>query len=106
MLVIASRCCSQTVGRGNGAPGVHRFENALAIEAFDVRAAERDVHRAMVGTGEDAQLVAGAAAAINTMYCVNAPSMAQLAVAEFFGMLRLEPGGRCSHSLTMFLDGN
>jgi len=35
---------------------------------------------------EDAQLVAGAAAAINTMLCVNAPSMAQLAVAQLQGI--------------------
>ena len=35
---------------------------------------------------EDSQLVAVSAAAINTMYCVNAPSMAQLVVAQLQGI--------------------
>ena len=49
-------------------------------------AGERIGYLAVHPDAEDAQLVAGAAAAINTMYCVNAPSMAQLAVAQLQGI--------------------
>jgi aspartate aminotransferase len=49
-------------------------------------AGERIGYLAIHPDAEDAQLVAGAAAAINTMYCVNAPSMAQLAVAQLQGI--------------------
>ena len=49
-------------------------------------AGERIGYLAVHPDAEDAQLVAGAAATINTMHCVNAPSMAQLAVAELQGV--------------------
>ena len=49
-------------------------------------AGERIGYLAVHPDAEDAQLVAGAAAAINTMLCVNAPSMAQLAVAQLQGI--------------------
>ena len=49
-------------------------------------AGERIGYLAVHPDAEDAQLVAGASAAINTMHCVNAPSMAQLAVAQLQGI--------------------
>ncbi len=49
-------------------------------------AGERIGYLAVHPDAEDAQLVAGAAAAINTMLCVNAPSMAQLVVAQLQGI--------------------
>jgi aspartate aminotransferase len=49
-------------------------------------AGERIGYLAVHPDAEDAQLVAGAAAAINTMTCVNAPSLAQRVVAELQGM--------------------
>ena len=49
-------------------------------------AGERIGYLAVHPDAEDAQLVAGAAAAVNTMYCVNAPSLAQLAVARLQGI--------------------
>ena len=49
-------------------------------------AGERIGYLAVHPDAEDAQLVAGAAAAINTMSCVNAPSMAQLVVAQLQGI--------------------
>jgi aspartate aminotransferase len=49
-------------------------------------AGERIGYLAVHPDAEDAQLVAGASAAINTMHCVNAPSMAQLVVAQLQGI--------------------
>ena len=49
-------------------------------------AGERIGYLAVHPDAEDAKLVAGAAATINTMHCVNAPSMAQLTVAELQGV--------------------
>ncbi len=49
-------------------------------------AGERIGYLAVHPAAEDAQLVAGAAASINTMHCVNAPSLAQLAVAQLQGV--------------------
>lgn len=49
-------------------------------------AGERIGYLAVHPAAEDARLVAGAAASINTMHCVNAPSLAQLAVAKLQGI--------------------
>ena len=49
-------------------------------------AGERIGYLAVHPEAEDAKLVAGAAAVINTMLCVNAPSLAQLAVAQLQGI--------------------
>ena len=49
-------------------------------------AGERIGYLAVHPAAEDALLVAGASASINTMQCVNAPSLAQLAVAKLQGI--------------------
>ena len=49
-------------------------------------AGERIGYLAVHPAAEDAKTVVGAAATINTMLCVNAPSMAQLAVAQLQGI--------------------
>ena len=49
-------------------------------------AGERIGYLAVNPEAEDARLVAGAAAVINTMLCVNAPSLPQLAVAQLQGI--------------------
>jgi aspartate aminotransferase len=49
-------------------------------------AGERIGYLAVHPDADDAQLVAGTAAAVNSMHCVNAPSMAQLVVAELQGI--------------------
>jgi aspartate aminotransferase len=49
-------------------------------------AGERIGYLAVHPEAEDAQLVAGAAAVVNTMLCVNAPSLLQLAVARLQGV--------------------
>jgi aspartate aminotransferase len=49
-------------------------------------AGERIGYLAVNPKAEDAQRVAGAAAVINTMLCVNAPSLLQLAVAQLQGV--------------------
>jgi aspartate aminotransferase len=49
-------------------------------------AGERIGYLAVHPEAEDAQLVAGAAAVINTMLCVNAPSLMQLAVSRLQGV--------------------
>lgn len=50
-------------------------------------AGERIGYLAVHPEAEDAQLVAGAAAVANTMLCVNAPNMLQLAVAQLQGVI-------------------
>jgi aspartate aminotransferase len=49
-------------------------------------AGERIGYLAVHPEAEDAQLVAGAAAVVNTMLCVNAPSLQQLAVSRLQGV--------------------
>jgi aspartate aminotransferase len=49
-------------------------------------AGERIGYLAVHPDAEDAGLVAGAAIVVNTMICVNAPSMLQLAVAQLQGV--------------------
>ena len=49
-------------------------------------AGERIGYLAVHPEAEDAQLVAGAAAVVNTMLCVNAPSLLQLAVSRLQGV--------------------
>ena len=49
-------------------------------------AGERIGYLAIHPNAEDAQLLVAAAAVANTMYCVNAPSMIQLAIAELQGI--------------------
>ena len=49
-------------------------------------AGERIGYLAIHPDSEDAQLVAGASAVANTMFCVNAPSLIQLAVAQLQGI--------------------
>ena len=49
-------------------------------------AGERIGYLAIHPEAEDAQLIAGAAAMINTMLCVNAPSLLQLAVSRLQGV--------------------
>ena len=49
-------------------------------------AGERIGYLAVHPDAEDALLVAGAAASINTMHCVNAPNLAQLAIAQLQGV--------------------
>jgi aspartate aminotransferase len=60
---------------------VSSYSKALSL------AGERIGYLAVHPGAEDAQLVAGAAAVANTMLCVNAPSLAQLAVAQLQGVI-------------------
>ena len=65
------------------------YSHTIMISSYSKElsvAGERIGYLAVHPDAEDAQLVAGAAAAINSMLCVNAPSMAQLAVAELQGI--------------------
>ncbi len=59
---------------------VSSYSKALSV------AGERIGYLAVHPDAEDAQLVAGAAASINSMHCVNAPNLAQLAVAQLQGV--------------------
>jgi aspartate aminotransferase len=60
---------------------VNSYSKALSL------AGERIGYLAVHPDAEDAQLVAGAAAVANTMLCVNAPSLAQLTVAQLQGVV-------------------
>jgi aspartate aminotransferase len=59
---------------------VSSYSKALSL------AGERIGYLAIHPQSEDAELVAGAAALVNTMLCVNAPSLAQLSVAQLQGV--------------------
>ena len=59
---------------------VSSYSKALSL------AGERIGYLAIHPEAEDAGLVAGAAAVVNTMLCVNAPSLAQLSVAQLQGI--------------------
>jgi aspartate aminotransferase len=60
---------------------VNSYSKALSL------AGERIGYLAVHPDAEDARLVAGAAAVANTMLCVNAPSLAQLTVAQLQGVV-------------------
>lgn len=65
------------------------YPHAVAVSSYSKElslAGERIGYLAVHPEAEDAQLVAGAAAVINTMLCVNAPSLLQLAVAQLQGV--------------------
>jgi len=65
------------------------YPHSIVVSSYSKElsvAGERIGYLAVHPDAEDAQLVAGASAAINTMYCTNAPNMAQLAVAQLQGI--------------------
>ena len=65
------------------------YRHSIIVSSYSKElslAGERIGYLAVHPAAEDAGLVAGAAAVANTMYCVNAPSMLQLAVARLQGI--------------------
>jgi aspartate aminotransferase len=65
------------------------YPHTVAVSSYSKElslAGERIGYLAVHPEAEDAQLIAGAAAVINTMLCVNAPSLLQLAVAQLQGV--------------------
>ena len=65
------------------------YRHSIIVSSYSKElslAGERIGYLAVHPDAEDADLVAGAAAVANTMYCVNAPSLLQLAVARLQGV--------------------
>ena len=65
------------------------YPHSIVVSSYSKElslAGERIGYLAVHPDAEDARLVAGAAIVINTMICVNAPSMLQLAVAQLQGI--------------------
>ena len=71
-------------------PSVFRaYPHSIIVSSYSKElslAGERIGYLAVNPQAEDARRVAGAAAVINTMLCVNAPSLLQLAVAQLQGI--------------------
>jgi aspartate aminotransferase len=71
-------------------PSVFRaYPHSIIVSSYSKElslAGERIGFMAVNAEAEDAERVAGAAAVINTMLCVNAPSLLQLAVAQLQGI--------------------
>jgi aspartate aminotransferase len=67
----------------------HAYPHTIVVSSYSKElslAGERIGYLAVHPEAEDAQLVAGAAAVVNTMLCVNAPSLLQLAVSRLQGV--------------------
>jgi aspartate aminotransferase len=65
------------------------YPHTVAVSSYSKElslAGERIGYLAVHPQAEDAQLIAAAAAVINTMLCVNAPSLLQMAVAQLQGV--------------------
>lgn len=65
------------------------YPHTIAVSSYSKElslAGERIGYLAVHPQAQDAQLVAGAAAVVNTMLCVNAPSLLQLAVSRLQGV--------------------
>jgi aspartate aminotransferase len=65
------------------------YPHTVAVSSYSKElslAGERIGYLAVHPEAEDARLIAGAATVINTMLCVNAPSLLQLAVAQLQGV--------------------
>jgi aspartate aminotransferase len=71
-------------------PSIYQaYPHTIAVSSYSKElslAGERIGYLAVHPDAEDAQLVAGAAAVVNTMLCVNAPSLLQLAVSRLQGV--------------------
>ncbi len=69
--------------------GFQVYPHTIMVSSYSKElslAGERIGYLAIHPDAEDAQLVIGAATVANTMFCVNAPSMIQLAIAQLQGI--------------------